>query len=88
MSNKKKLTEHQSGNEKLHSGETLNVIMTQTGHLSRWMLTLAVFLDLTNAFDSIGHDSFLQAFLQNLKALGVFKNNNNNNNNNNKENNE
>ena len=30
MSNKKKLTEHQSGNEKLHSGETLNVIMTQT----------------------------------------------------------
>ena len=53
------------------------------------MLTLAVFLDLTNAFDSIDHDSFLQAFLQNLKALGVFKNNNNNNNNNNnKENNE
>ena len=37
------------------------------------MLTLAVFLDLTNAFDSIDHDSFLQAFLQNLKALGVVK---------------
>ena len=35
------------------------------------MLTLAVFLDLTNAFDSIDHDSFRQAFLQNLKALGV-----------------
>ena len=37
------------------------------------MLTLAVFLDLTNAFDSIDHDSFLQAFLQHLKALGVVK---------------
>ena len=37
------------------------------------MLTLDVFLDLTNAFDSIDHDSFLQAFLQNLKALGVVK---------------
>ena len=37
------------------------------------MLTLAVFLDLTNAFDSIDHDSFLQAFLQTLKALGVVK---------------
>ena len=37
------------------------------------MLTLSVFLDLTNAFDSIDHDSFLQAFLQNLKALGVVK---------------
>ena len=37
------------------------------------MLTLALFLDLTNAFDSIDHDSFLQAFLQNLKALGVVK---------------
>ena len=35
------------------------------------MLTLDAFLDLTNAFDSIDHDSFLQAFLQNLKALGV-----------------
>ena len=50
------------------------------------MLTLAVFLDLTNAFDSIDHDSFLQAFLQNLKALGVVKKKKNNNNN--KENNE
>ena len=37
------------------------------------MLTPAVFLDLTNAFDSIDHGSFLQAFLQNLKALGVVK---------------
>ena len=37
------------------------------------MLTLDVFLDLTNAFDSIDNDSFLQAFLQNLKALGVVK---------------
>ena len=37
------------------------------------MLTLDAFLDLTNAFDSIDHDSFLQAFLQNLKALGVVK---------------
>ena len=37
------------------------------------MLTLDVFLDLTNAFDSIDHDNFLQAFLQNLKALGVVK---------------
>ena len=50
------------------------------------MLTLALFLDLTNAFDSIDHDSFLQAFLQNLKALGVVKKKKNNNNN--KENNE
>ena len=37
------------------------------------MLTLAVFLDLTKAFDSIDYDSFLQAFLQNLKALDVVK---------------
>lgn len=48
------------------------------------MLALAVFLDLTNAFDSIDYGIFLQAFLQNLKALGVVKNDNNNN----KENNE
>ena len=69
MSNKKRLTEHQSGNKKLHSCETLNVMMTDRAleAMDAKKLTLVVLLDLSKAFDSIDHGRLLTK----LKALGV-----------------
>ena len=57
MNNNKRLTEHQSGNKKLHSCET-HIVMTTDKVLEAMdskKLTLVVLLDLSKAFDSIGH---------------------------------
>lgn len=57
VNNKKRLTEHQSGNKKLHSCETLNVKMTDKvpEAMNPKKLMLVVLLDLSKAFDSIKH---------------------------------
>lgn len=61
MNSKKHLTECQSGNKARHSSETLNVMMTGKilEAMKKKMLTLMVFLDLSKAFDSIGHAKLL-----------------------------
>ena len=69
MANKERLTEHQSGNKKLHSCETLNVMMTDKAleAMDVKKLTLVVLLDLLKAFDSLDHSRLLAK----LKTLGV-----------------
>ena len=53
MTNKEKLTEHQRGNKKLHSCETLNIMMTDKAReaTDAKKLTLVVLLDLSKAFE-------------------------------------
>ena len=67
MTTKKRLSEHQSGNKKLHSCETLNVIITDKAleAMDAKKVTLVVLLDLSKAFDNIDHVTLL------AKALGV-----------------
>lgn len=67
--NNRRLTEHQSGNKKLHSCETLNVMMTDKvlEAMDSKKLTLVVLLDLSKAFDSIDHCRLLSK----LQALGI-----------------
>ena len=69
MTNKERLTEHQSGNKRLHSCETLNVMMTDKAleAMDAKKLTLIVLLDLSKAFDSLDHSRLLAK----LKTLGV-----------------
>ena len=69
MANKERLTEHQSGNKKLHSCETLNVMMTDKAleAMDVKKLTLVVLLDLLKAFNSLDHSRLLAK----LKTLGV-----------------
>ncbi len=57
MSQKGCLTEHQSGNKKLHSTKTLNILVSDIIHdaMDRKELTAVVLLDLSKAFDSIEH---------------------------------
>ena len=63
------LTEHQSGNKKLHSTETLNILVSDMilDAMDRKELTAVVLLDLSKAFDSI-EDSLL---FKKLHSLGV-----------------
>ena len=67
--NNRRLTEHQSGNKKLHSCETLNVMMTDKvlEAMDSKKLTLVVLLELSKAFDSIDHCRLLSK----LQALGI-----------------
>ena len=69
MNNNRRLTEHQSGNKKLHSCEILYVMTTDKviEAMDSKKLTLVVLLDLSKAFDSIDHCRLLSK----LKALGI-----------------
>ena len=69
MTTRKRLSEHQSGNKKLHSCETLNVMITDKAleAMDAKKVTLVVLLDLSKAFDSIDHLTLLAK----LQALGV-----------------
>ena len=69
MNNNRCLTEHQSGNKKLHSCKTLNVMTTDKvlEAMDSKKLTLVVLLDLSKAFDSIDHCRLLSK----LQALGI-----------------
>ena len=71
MTTKGRLSEHQSGNKKLHSCETLNVMITDKAleAMDAKKVTLVVLLDLSKAFDSIDHATLLAK----LQALGVFR---------------
>ena len=63
------LTEHQGGNKKLHSTETLNILVSDMtlDAMDRNELTAAVILDLSKAFDSIEHSLLFKK----LHSLGV-----------------
>ena len=65
----RRLSEHQSGNKKLHSCETLNVMITDKAleAMDAKKVTLVVLLDLSKALDSIDHATPLAK----LQALGV-----------------
>ena len=69
MTNKKRLSQHQSGNKKLHSCETLNVMIPDKAleAMDAKKVTLLVLLNLSKAFDSIDHTTLLAK----LQALGV-----------------
>ena len=69
MTTKRRLSEHQSGNKKLHSCETLNVMITDKAleAMDAKKVTLVVLLDLSKAFDSIDHVTLLAK----LQALGA-----------------
>jgi retron-type reverse transcriptase len=63
------LSDHQSGNKKYHSTETLGILFTS--HLYKAIdekkVTAVMMLDFSKAFDSIGHQR-LVAKLRNLKV--------------------
>ena len=65
------LSGHQSGNKKLHSTETLNILMSDLAleAMDRKQVTTLVLLDLSKAFDSIDHMSLLKK----LRAMGTSK---------------
>ena len=69
MTTKRRLSEHQSGNKKLHSCITLNVMITDKAleTVDAKKVTLVVLLDLSKAFDSIDHVTLLAK----LQALGA-----------------
>ena len=69
MTTKRRLSEHQSGNKKFHSCETLNVMITDKAleAMDAKKVTLVVLLDLSKAFDSIDRATLLAK----LQALGV-----------------
>ena len=69
MATKRRLSGHQSGNKKLHSCETLSVMITDKAleAMDAKKVTLVVLLDLSKAFDSIDHVTLLAK----LQALGA-----------------
>ena len=69
MTHKKCLSEHQSGNRKMHSTETLNLLITEKilKSMDDKELVAIVLLDLSKAFDSIDH----ALLLEKLKMLNV-----------------
>ena len=62
---------HQSGNKKQHLTETLNILTSDLAleAMDRKQVTALVLLDLSEAFDSIDHMSFLKK----LHAVGTSK---------------
>ena len=69
MSQKGCLTEHRSANKKMHSTETLNILVSDMilDPMDRKELTAVVLLDLSKAFDSIEHSLLLKK----LHSMGV-----------------
>ena len=69
LEEEKRLKNHQSGNKKLHSTETLNLLISDTvfESMDRKEITALVLLDLSKAFDSIDHSLLLTK----LRSLGV-----------------
>ena len=65
----KRLTSHQSGNQKAHSTETLNIQLTDgvLEAMDKMQITALVLLDLSKAFDSIDHARLLHK----LSIVGV-----------------
>ena len=62
MVRKKRLSQHQSGNKKQYSTETLNVFMTDMilNSIDKKEMMALVLLDLSKAFDSINHSFCLR----------------------------
>ena len=62
LTKKDKLTQHQSGNRKNHSTETLSLLVTDHifRTIDRQQLTAMVLIDLSKAFDSICHSTLLR----------------------------
>jgi uncharacterized surface protein with fasciclin (FAS1) repeats len=69
LTERKLLSNHESGNRKNHSTETLNVAFKDTllEAMDKKQISIVVFIDLSKAFDSIQHDILLQKILR----LGV-----------------
>ena len=69
MATKRRLSGHQSGNKKLHSCETLSVMITDKAleAMDAKKVTLVVLLDLSKAFNSIDNVTLLAK----LQALGA-----------------
>ena len=65
----KLMTRHQSGNQKNHSTETLNIATTDLllEAMDNKQLSIVIFLDMSKAFDSVRHDMLLQR-ISNLGA--------------------
>ena len=66
---KKRLTEHQSGNKRMHSTETLNTFLTDIflDAMDRRLVSVVVLLDLSKVFDSLDHTLLLRK----LRLLGL-----------------
>ena len=69
LSDKNRLTKHQSGNKRNHSTETLNLLVTDHlfNAIDEKKVTAMVFIDLSKAFDSICQTTLLNK----LQALGT-----------------
>ena len=69
LSDKNRLTRHQSGNRKLHSAETLGLLVADHGFsaIDERKITAMVLIDLSKAFDSICHTTLIGK----LHALGT-----------------
>ena len=69
MVQKKRLSQHQSDNKRLHFAETLNIFITGTvlNAIDNGEVTALVLLDLSKAFDSIDHSLLLTM----LSTLGL-----------------
>ena len=68
LTKKDKLTQHQGGNPKNHSTETLSLLVTDHifRAIDRQQLTAMVLIDLSKAFDGICHSTLLI-----LRSLGT-----------------